>query len=127
MLAASFGEILWLLVISVLFIAYLMMLFSVVIDLFRDHELGGLPKAIWAVALIIFPLVTMLVYLIARGDGMAKRSIAQQQAAQESFDTYIRDVAGGGAAQELEKAAALLDAGKLDQEEYERLKAKILA
>jgi hypothetical protein len=127
MLATSFGEILWLLIISVLFIAYLMMLFSVIVDLFRDRELGGLAKAIWAVALIAFPLITMLVYLVARGDGMAKRSIAQQQAAQESFDSYVRDVAGGGAAQELEKAAALLETGKISQEEYDRLKTKILA
>jgi hypothetical protein len=127
MLATSFGEILWLLIISMLFIAYLMMLFSVIADLFRDRELGGFAKAIWAVALIAFPLITMLVYLIVRGNGMAKRSIAQQQAAQESFDSYVRDVAGGGAAQELEKAAALLDTGKISQEEYDRLKTKILA
>lgn len=127
MLAVSFGQAIWLIIVSFLFIAYLMMLFSVVIDLFRDRELGGVAKALWAVALIAFPLITMLAYLIVRGDGMAKRSVNEQRRAQESFDTYVREVAGGGSASELAKAAELLDAGKIDAEEYALLKRKILA
>ncbi len=104
-----------------------MMLFSVIIDLFRDRELGGVAKALWAVALIAFPLITMLAYLIVRGDGMAKRSINEQRQVQDSFDSYVREVAGGGSASELAKAADLLDAGKIDAEEYAALKRKILA
>jgi ABC-type multidrug transport system fused ATPase/permease subunit len=126
-LAISFGEALWLVVISFLFITYLMMLFSVIIDLFRDRELGGFAKAIWAIALIVFPLVTMLVYLIARGKGMAERSMQQQQAAKQEVDTYIREVAGGGAASELARASELRDKGALSEEEYAQLKARILA
>lgn len=127
MLAVSFGQAIWLIIVSFLFIAYLMMLFSVVIDLFRDRELGGVAKALWAVALIALPLITMLAYLIVRGDGMAKRAVNEQRQAQDSFDTYVREVAGGGSASELAKAAELLDAGKIDAEEYALLKRKILA
>lgn len=127
MLALSFGEGLWLIIVSFLFIAYLMMLFSVIIDLFRDRDLRGGVKALWAVALIAFPLITMLVYLVVRGDGMAKRSINEQRQAQETFDSYVREVAGGGSASELATAAGLLDSGKISQDEYDKLKSKILA
>jgi hypothetical protein len=126
-LAISFGEAIWLIIISFLFITYLMMLFTVIIDLFRDRSLGGLAKAVWAIGLIVFPLVTMLVYLVVRGKGMAERSMKEQADAKASFDTYVRDVAGGGAAAELAKAAELLEAGKINDTEYATLKAKILA
>ena len=127
MLAISFGEALWLIIISFLFIAYLMMLFSVIVDLFRDAELGGVAKAIWAVLLIFFPLITLLAYLIMRGKGMAERQMKEQVQAKERFDSYVRDVAGGGAADELAKAADLRDRGKISDDEYAALKAKILA
>jgi hypothetical protein len=126
-LAISFGEAIWLIIISFLFITYLMMLFTVVIDLFRDRSLGGFAKALWAIALIVLPLLTMLAYLIFRGQGMAERSMKEQAEAKQSVDAYIRDVAGGGAAAELSKAAELLDSGKINQTEYDALKAKILA
>ncbi|MCB0969805.1 MAG: SHOCT domain-containing protein, partial [Ilumatobacter sp.] len=108
------------------FISVLMMMFSVITDIFRDDQLGGFAKAAWLLALVLFTLVTLLVYVIARGDGMMQRSAKQQVEAKESFDAYVRDVAGGGAASELEKAAALHAAGKLDDAEYAALKAKIL-
>lgn len=127
MLAISFGEAIWLVIVSFLFISYLMMLFSVIVDLFRDRELSGVLKALWAIALIVFPLLTLLVYLVVRGKGMAERSIAQQQAAQQQVDSYIREVAGGGAASELKHAADLKASGAITDAEYEVLKAKILA
>ena len=126
MLAVSFGEALWLIVVSFLFIAYLMMLFTVIIDLFRDRELGGVAKAIWAVALIAFPLLTLLVYLIVRGRGMAERSVRQQVEAQDAFDTYVRNVAGTDPAASLATAAQLHEQGKITDEEYAALKAKII-
>lgn len=126
MIAVSFGQALWLIIVSFLFIAYLMMLFSVIVDLFRDHELGGVAKAIWAVALIFFPLLTMLVYLIVRGGGMAERSVRQQVAAQDAFDTYVREVAGTDPATSLATAAQLHEQGKISDDEYAKLKAKII-
>jgi type VI protein secretion system component VasK len=125
--AISFGEALWLIVVSFLFIAYLMMLFSVIADLFRDADLGGVAKAVWAVLLIFLPLITLLAYLIMRGKGMAERQMKEQVQAKEHFDSYVRDVAGNGAADELAKAADLRDQGKISDEEYTALKAKILA
>lgn len=126
MLAISFGEALWLIIVSFLFIAYLVALFSVMIDVFRDPDLGGVAKAIWVVALIIFPLITMVVYLIARGSGMADRELRGRAEAKQSFDSYVRDVAGSGIATELEKASALHESGRISDEEYAGLKAKIL-
>lgn len=127
MLAVSFGQALWLVIVSFFFIVYLMMLFSVVVDLFRDHELSGVLKAVWAVALIAFPLITLVVYLIARGGGMAERSVRQQQQTQADFDSYVRSVAGANPASELARASELHEGGKLTDDEYAALKAKILS
>jgi len=127
MLAFSIWNALW--VVFVVFIAVnvLMMLFAVIFDLFRDKELGGVSKALWILVLLLFPLIGLLIYVIVRGNGMAERSMSQQQEAKESFDTYVRDVAGGGAASELEKAAALHAGGQLSDEEYAALKQRILS
>jgi hypothetical protein len=127
MLAVSFGEALWLIIVSFLFITYLMMLFSVIIDLFRDRELGGVAKAIWAVALIFFPLVTMLIYLIVRGRGMAERSMQQATQDKAAVDSYIREVASVDPATSLATASQLHEQGKITAEEYAALKAKILS
>ena len=126
MLAFSLWNAIWIVFVAFVFISVLMMMFSVITDIFRDDELSGFAKAAWLLALVLFTLVTLLVYVIARGDGMMQRSAKQQVEAKESFDAYVRDVAGGGAASELEKAAALHAAGKLDDAEYAALKAKIL-
>ena len=126
MLAVSFGQALWLIIVSFVFVAYLLVLFSILVDIFGDHDLGGFAKAIWVIALIIFPILTALIYLIARGGGMARRTAARQAAAQSQMDSYIRDVAGGGAASELARAADLHNAGKISDAEYASLKAKII-
>jgi hypothetical protein len=127
MVAFSFWEAIWLIFVTFLFITVLMMLFSVIVDLFRDDSLSGWGKAAWIVFLIILPLIGLLIYVIARGKGMAERSAKEQVEAKQSFDAYVREVAGGGAASELEKANALHAAGKLSDEEFAQLKAKILA
>jgi len=126
MLAFSLWNAIWIVFVSFVFIAVLMMMFSVITDIFRDEELAGWGKAAWLIALLLFTFVTLIVYVIARGDGMVKRSAKEQVEAKQSFDAYVRDVAGGGAASELEKASALHNAGKIDDAEYAALKAKIL-
>jgi ABC-type multidrug transport system fused ATPase/permease subunit len=127
MLATSFGEFIWLIIISFFFISYLMLFFSVVSDLFRDHELGGAAKAIWVILLLIFPFLALLAYLIVRGGGMAKRASAQQAAAKQEFDSYVRQTAGVSPATELANAKSLVDSGAISAAEYEQLKAKILS
>lgn len=126
MLAFSIWNAIWLVIVSFLFIALLMMLFSVIVDLFRDDSLSGWAKALWIIVLIFMPLLGLLIYVITRGKGMTERTIKEQAAAQQSFDSYVREVAGGGAASELEKANNLHAAGKLTDEEFAQLKAKIL-
>lgn len=130
MLALSIWEALWIVFAAFLFISVLMIFFNIVIDLFRDKELSGVAKTIWVIVLILLPLVGMLVYVIARGDGMAQRQLQAQVDAQQSFDNYVRDVAGSGggagAASELEKATAMHAAGQLSDEEFAALKSKIL-
>ena len=126
MLAFSFWEAFWLIFIAFLWINLLMVFFSVIFDLFRDHELSGWAKAGWLIALLLLPFLGLLIYVIVRGPSMAQRSMKQQADAQADFDSYVRDVAGGGAASELEKASALHAAGKLSDEEFAGLKSKIL-
>ncbi|GGF12149.1 SHOCT domain-containing protein [Subtercola lobariae] len=111
---------------SFVFIAYLMMLFSIIGDLFRDHSLNGWYKAIWVIFLIFVPFLTALVYLIARGRGMAERSQAAAKQAQSAQNNYIREVAGQTPTDEIHKAKALLDSGAITQTEYDALKAKAL-
>lgn len=123
--AAVWDVLLWALLFTV-FIGYLMALFAVIMDLFRDHTLNGWLKALWFIFLIIFPLVTVLVYLIFRGRGMTNRSVAAQQAAQQAADDYIRQVAGSPA-DSIAQAKSLLDSGAINQEEFEHLKRKALA
>jgi len=127
----NFGELLlWFFWIFV-FVAYLMVIFSIIGDLFRDHELNGWWKAVWILFLIFVPFLTALVYLIARGSGMQKRSIAQAQELRAAQDAYIRQAAaaGGGAsaADDIAKAKSLLDSGAITQAEFDALKAKALA
>jgi ABC-type multidrug transport system fused ATPase/permease subunit len=110
------------------FAAWLMVLFTVVGDLFRDHEMSGLGKAVWIIFLIFVPFLGTLIYLIARGHGMRERALAQQQEAQKQLDAYVRQTAGGGsAADELTKLATLHDDHKLSDQEFEAAKAKIVA
>ncbi|MFC8680615.1 SHOCT domain-containing protein [Microbacterium ureisolvens] len=111
------------------FVAYLMVLFSIIGDIFRDHELNGWLKALWILFLIFVPFLTALVYLIARGNSMQKRSIEQAQELRAAQDAYIRQTAGSGAsaADDIAKAKSLLDSGAITQAEFDALKAKALA
>jgi ABC-type multidrug transport system fused ATPase/permease subunit len=123
----NFWETIWIFVEIFLFIALLMVLFTIFGDLFRDRKLNGWWKAVWIIFLIFVPWITALVYLIARGQGMAERSAAQARQAQQATDAYIRQAAGKSASDEIADAAKLLAAGTITTEEYEKLKAKALA
>ena len=123
----SFWDFLWVIIVSFGFIAYLILLFSIITDLFRDSKSSGWSKAIWVLFLFVFPLLTALVYLIVRGDSMAERSIASMQHAKAAQDNYIREVAGESPATHIAHAKALLDAGTITEEEFLTLKAKALS
>jgi hypothetical protein len=128
----NFWSIIWIVVWSFFFVAYLFVLFYVLTDLFRDHQLSGWWKALWIIFLIVMPFLTALVYIIARGRGMSERQIAEVERMRSAQDAYIKQVAGsagGGssAAQHIADAKALLDNGTINQAEFDQLKAKALA
>ncbi|MDQ7991110.1 MAG: SHOCT domain-containing protein [Propionicimonas sp.] len=116
----------WFLTIFV-FVAYLMALFSIITDLFRDSKLNGWVKAIWLLFLIFLPFLTALAYLIFRGKGMGERAAEQARQAKAASDDYVRSVAGSSPAEDIAKAKQLLDAGTITPEEFAQLKAKALA
>lgn len=122
----TFWAIVWYSLLGFAFVAALMALFAVIADLFRDHQLSGWYKAIWAFFLVFVPFLTVFVYLIARGRGMADRSAEAAAQQKQAAEGYIRDVAGSSPSDEIAKARALLDAGTITQAEYEALKAKVL-
>ncbi|MET1155249.1 SHOCT domain-containing protein [Arthrobacter sp.] len=108
------------------FIAYLFVLFGIITDLFRDKSLNGWLKAVWLIFLLFLPFLTSLIYLIARGRGMAERSHEASQAMRMDTDAYIRGVAGASPTAEIAKAKELLDSGAINQQEFEHVKARAL-
>ena len=123
---SNFWDVLWLIFSSFMFVAYLMILFQVVVDLFRDTELGGLEGPLDR-RVVFLPMLTALVYVITRGKSMAERQRATQERAKSDTDAYIRRVAGKSPAEQIADAKALLDAGTINQDEFGKLKAKALA
>jgi hypothetical protein len=123
----SFWNIMWLFFWCFAFIAYLMALFAVIVDLFRDHKLNGWWKALWIIFLIFLPFITVLVYVIARGPGMNERAEQRSREAQAATNSYIREVASSSSADEIAKAKALLDNGTITPEEYADLKARAMS
>lgn len=124
----SFWDVVWFIFIAFAFVFYLMLVFWILSDLFRDKDTSGWAKAVWVVALLIFPLLTSLVYMIARGRGMSERQARATAEMKRQQDEYIREVAGKSAtpADQIAQARAMLDEGVITQTEYERIKEKAL-
>jgi len=102
------------------------MLFSIVVDIFRRHDIHGGKKALWLLFILFFPLIGLIAYLIVNGHGIAERQAKDVQRSQDQFDQYVQSVAGGSADQ-IAKAKELLDAGTITQAEFDQIKAKALA
>jgi len=123
----SFWEFVWFIIITYAFVAYLVVLFHIIGDIFRDRELSGIAKAAWFIALCFLPFITAIVYLIARGRGMAERSAERAAAQRSAQDAYIREVAGRTTpSDQIAQARALFDAGAISQSEFDALKSKAL-
>ena len=123
----NFWDMLYLIASTFFFVAYLIILFHVIVDLFRDSDLGGGYKVLWLVGLVFVPFFTALGYILFRGKGMAERQRAALDRAKSDTDAYIRQVAGKSPAEQIAEAKALLDAGTISQGEFDRLKEKALA
>jgi hypothetical protein len=124
---SNFWDLIWLIVSTFIFIAYLLVLFQIVADLFRNTEMSGWAKALWIIGLIFLPMLTAVVYIITNGGGMAKRQLEAVKRARSDTDAYIRHVAGKSPAEQIADAKALLEAGTINAEEFAQLKAKALA
>jgi hypothetical protein len=123
----NFWQFFWLLVWSFFFVAFLMALFQIIVDLFRDKELSGWWKALWLIFILFLPVLGALVYLIARGNGMAQRQMRDATEAKQATDAYIQSVATqGNPAEQIATAKGLLDSGAISQAEFDALKAKAL-
>ncbi|WP_328392994.1 SHOCT domain-containing protein [Streptomyces sp. NBC_00390] len=119
----AFWTVMWIF----LWVLWLMLLFRIIIDIFRDHDMSGWVKAAWLLFVVIVPFLGVLVYVIARGKGMGQREFKAAQDQRQAMDTYIRETAGGGGnAQELAKLSELKAKGDLTEEEFQQAKAKLL-
>jgi uncharacterized membrane protein YcjF (UPF0283 family) len=121
-----FLDVLWTMIIFFCWVAWIWIVITVIADLFRRDDIGGWGKAAWVVFVIVLPFLGVLIYLIAQHDGMRERSTRQAEAQKREFDQYVREAAGGSAA-EIAKARQLLDEGTITQEEFDALKAKALS
>ncbi|MEU3465916.1 SHOCT domain-containing protein [Streptomyces sp. NPDC006733] len=123
-------DIFWSMLLFFLWIMWFMLLFRVIRDIFRDHEMSGWAKAGWLVLTILLPFLGVLVYVIARGGTMGRREIAQAREQQEAFNSYVREAASEGrpasSADELAKLSQLRAAGDITDEEFTRAKGLIL-
>ncbi|MEZ5184522.1 MAG: SHOCT domain-containing protein [Candidatus Nanopelagicales bacterium] len=122
------GSVLQAILLAFVFMAYLIIVFVIVGDLMRDHKLSGWWKAVWIIALILIPWLTGLIYIIARGKGMAERSAAQAAEIQKAQADYIKQVSSSAdPAAQIAQAKELHDKGVIDDDEFAQLKAKALS
>lgn len=119
----GFGEVLWSLLIIYLTFVYFVALFAVLGDLFRSTDVSGGVKALWFLAMLAFPLLGVVAYLLVRGDGIGLRHLSSQGGSPVALPPPPPSAAP---ASELAQAKALLDAGTISQAEYDGLKARIL-
>jgi hypothetical protein len=83
----------WTMLLFFAFFIWIWLLITVFADIFRSHDIHGFAKAMWTLFVIFLPLLGVLIYLIARGHGMAERNIERQVRQQQEFDAYVRQVA----------------------------------
>ena len=124
-----FLDVFWTMLVFFLWVAWFMVLFHVIGDIFRRRDASGAKKTLWLIFVLFLPFLGVFVYLIANSDDMARRRLEEARAAQSEMDDYVRNVAGSGgsAAAEIDRAKQLLDSGAINQSEYEAIKAKALA
>jgi predicted PurR-regulated permease PerM len=121
-------DVFWTMFIFFIWVAWFILLFRILVDIFRRHDIGGGMKTVWIIFVLILPFLGVFIYLISQGHGMAERDMSQAQASQAQFDDYVRTVSSsGGSADEIAKAKQLLDSGAITQAEFDAIKAKALA
>jgi len=125
----GFAELFWTVVWLFFVFMFIWVFVALVSDLFRDHELSGVAKAAWLLALVVFPLLGSLVYILVRGQGMAERSMRAQQAARAEFDSYVRSAAsstGTSSVDDLTRLSELRANGTITDAEFETMKSRLV-
>jgi hypothetical protein len=121
----TFGHLLLTVLEVFLFIAWFWILISIVGDVFRDQSLSGWAKAGWVLVLLFLPFLGVLVYLIARGEGMRERSVKEQAEIKRHFDEYVRETAGTSPVDELHKLSEMKQRGDISEAEFEQAKSRL--
>src|SRR5690349_11856478 len=117
-------NVLWSFFIIFIWVAWFWILISIVIDVFRRHDIGGGMKAVWLIVLIFVPFLGVLVYLVTQSSGMAER---QRDDAKRQYRQLAAQVGDADPATQIAQAKQLLDQGAIDEGEFQRLKEKALA
>src|SRR6201999_2954022 len=120
----TFGDLLLMVFEIFLFVVWVWILFTIIADLFRNHDMAGWLKGVWIILLVFIPYITALVYLIVYGSEMRERQLRAQAEAKHAADDYIRSAAHTSPADELHKLHELVEKGALTQEEFDRAKEK---
>jgi signal transduction histidine kinase len=123
-----FLDVFWTMLVFFVWVIWIWLLITILVDVFRRHDIGGATKVLWVIFVILVPFVGVFAYLLVNHDEMATRNVEQMKAQQAQFDSYVQTVAGSsGAAAEIEKAKQLLDSGAITQQEFDAIKQKALA
>ena len=117
----------WTMLLIFLWVAWIFLLFRIIADIFRNHEMGGFAKALWLIFVVILPFLGVLMYVIFHGGDMAQRDYQSAVDQQKAFDSYVRETAGtASSADELAKLADLKNKGVITDAEFAAQKAKLL-
>lgn len=129
-LATSYplAEVFWTILVFFVFVVWLMILFTVLSDIFRRHDTTGTVKVLWIIAIVVLPYLGTFIYLITQHNGMVERGVRQQKAVQQEFDRYVQSVAGkADPTEQIHKAKDLLDRGAINEAEFEQIKRRALS
>jgi len=117
----------WTMLYFFIWILWIFLVIRVIFDIFRSRDLSGWGKAAWLILVVIVPFLGVFIYVIARGGKMHERDVQQATAQNEAMQSYVREAAGQNSADQLAKLADLHNKGVINDQEFEREKAKILA
>ena len=121
-------EIVWTILVFFAFVVWLMILFTVLSDVFRRHDTSGFVKVLWIIVIVVLPYIGTFIYLISQHNGMVERGVRQQKMAKDEFDHYVASVATkSDPTEQINKAKDLLDRGAINQSEFEQIKRQALA
>jgi hypothetical protein len=127
MLATTFLTFFWTLLVIFFMVVYFLILFRVIVDVFRRKDASGWKKTGWLLFILVMPFISLFAYLIVNGEHMGERDMQEVAKSQQQFDSYVRDVSAPSGADEIAKAKQLLDSGAITQAEFDQIKARALA